>query len=169
MSSPRRERSYTAVQERRGAASAPHHCRPLKDHHRAGFFLLSLLLRKLSTAVCASTSQRKMYRRSLGRLAKQTDRILVRDPRNSNKPKVAAATVSQRRSEEVSSSNVAVPTPPPPPPVWSSPQQQQQRPVLPFEPSAQNQQSVGSTLGSYMLAGFGMGLGMILVRVVLGF
>ena len=40
---------------------------------------------------------------------------------------------------------------------------------LPFSPSDQNQQSVGSSLGSYMLAGVGVALGVTLVRVVIGF
>ena len=39
---------------------------------------------------------------------------------------------------------------------------------LPFAPSDQNQQSVGSTLGTYALAGVGMTLGFTLVRVLFG-
>lgn len=43
----------------------------------------------------------------------------------------------------------------------------QAKPV-PFAPSIQNQESVGSTLGSYALAGVGMTLGFALVRVLFG-
>lgn len=43
------------------------------------------------------------------------------------------------------------------------------RTPLPFEPTSQNQQSVGSSLASYALAGVGVTIGVILVRVVLGF
>jgi len=39
---------------------------------------------------------------------------------------------------------------------------------LPFGPSYENEQSVGSSLGSYALAGAGMALGFTLVRVVFG-
>ena len=39
---------------------------------------------------------------------------------------------------------------------------------LPFQPSQQNQQSVGSSLVSYGLAGVGVAMGMTLVRALLG-
>lgn len=91
-----------------------------------------------------------MYRRSLAVMAKQAGRTIVRDPR---KKKV----IAMARQETPIQQQVA-------------PQQQPvQPPPLPFEPSAQNQQSVGSTLGSYALAGVGVTLGVVLVRVVLGF
>jgi hypothetical protein len=44
-----------------------------------------------------------------------------------------------------------------------------QRSPLPFEPSQYNQQSVGSSLASYALAGVGVTMGVVLVRLVLGF
>jgi len=37
-----------------------------------------------------------------------------------------------------------------------------------FAPSEQNQQSIGSSLGSYALAGAGMAMGFALVRLVVG-
>jgi hypothetical protein len=39
---------------------------------------------------------------------------------------------------------------------------------LAFEPSAENQQSVGSSLGSYMLAGAGMAIGFSIVGAIFG-
>jgi hypothetical protein len=41
-------------------------------------------------------------------------------------------------------------------------------PTLPFEPSPANQQSVGSTMVSYALAGFGVTLGFVFVKVLFG-
>jgi hypothetical protein len=84
-------------------------------------------------------------------------RTIVRDPRI-KKPKAPAAAAAIVHRPEESPSNLGVPQ-----------QQQPPRPLMPFEPSAQNQQSVGSTLGSYALAGFGFTLGLVLVRVVFGF
>jgi hypothetical protein len=104
-----------------------------------------------------------MFRRSLGVLSKRTDRAIVRDPRVAKQRKATALVESsasgvqqhQEPSSVVPSQQPASPSAPPT--------------TLPFQPSTQNQQSVGSTIGSYVLAGFGVGLGMILVRVVLGF
>lgn len=45
---------------------------------------------------------------------------------------------------------------------------QEQRQPLAFEPSPENQHSVGSTLGSYMLAGAGMAIGFTLVGALFG-
>ena len=104
----------------------------------------------------AFSSQREdMFRRSLGALAKQGGRTLVRDPRKSSSNK--------RLLEAVGSS----PEQPQPPVAHQS--NNPPRPLLPFEPSQQNQESLGSSLVSYALAGVGVTLGVILVRVVLGF
>lgn len=90
-----------------------------------------------------------MIRRSVAVLAKQTGRrTIVRDPRKKSR----ALEVREKPPEE---NHVSVTN--------QSPR------VMPFEPSEQNQQSVGSTLGSYALAGVGVTLGVVLVRVVLGF
>ena len=47
-------------------------------------------------------------------------------------------------------------------------QQEQPPPPMPFQPSPQNQQSVGSTLASYSLAGAGMAMGVTLVGALFG-
>ena len=47
-------------------------------------------------------------------------------------------------------------------------EQQQQQPPMPFQPSPQNQQSVGSTLASYSLAGAGVAMGVTLVGALFG-
>jgi hypothetical protein len=105
-----------------------------------------------------------MFRRSLIVLAKRTDRVIVRDPRIAKQRKAtaliesSASEIQQQHHEHTAVVPSQQPASPSAPPT-----------ALPFEPSAQNQQSVGSTIGSYVLAGFGVGLGMILVRVVLGF
>ena len=44
----------------------------------------------------------------------------------------------------------------------------EQQPPMPFQPSPQNQQSVGSTLASYSLAGAGVAMGVTLVGALLG-
>lgn len=82
----------------------------------------------------------------------------MRDPRNKLKAvaKPATAVTTQQRRDPDGGSNVA-------------PLQQRRPPPMPFEPSAQNQHSVGSSLASYALAGIGVTLGVVLVRVVLGF
>ena len=95
-----------------------------------------------------------MYRRSLQILAQQTTRrTVVRDPRKRTK---LPSTASR---EVVPSKNSQAPVQ----------QQQQQRPPLPFEPTHQQQESIGSSMASYALAGVGVTLGVVLVRVILGF
>jgi hypothetical protein len=96
-----------------------------------------------------------MYRRSMIAFAQRT---VVRDPRI-KKPKSPSTSDASKALAPQADSN----TPP------SLSQHNVQRPPpLPFAPSDQNQGSIGSMVGSYMLAGFGMGLGVILVRVILG-
>jgi hypothetical protein len=77
-------------------------------------------------------------------------RTIIRDPRK--KKIIRSALVTQERS-----SNEVV-------------QHQQHsnetKPILPFEPSTQNQQSLG--LGSYGIAGAGVALGVTLVGAILG-
>ena len=105
-----------------------------------------------STTTHDSTcSKRKiMFRRSIYVLANRTGRTIVRDPRKT------------RSLPPVSSDGPSQATTPASQPL------QQQRP-LPFEPSQHNQESLGSSLVSYAIAGVGVSLGVILVRVVLGF
>ena len=90
-----------------------------------------------------------MFRRSAYNLANQASRTIVRDPRK--KKAVPAVKNSLGGGHPVSA--------PPPPPAQP----------LPFEPSQQNQESLGSSLASYALAGVGVSLGVILVRAVFGF
>jgi hypothetical protein len=87
-----------------------------------------------------------MYRRSLIALSKQTGRTIVRDPRKKIKRVPAIRPEDPSQVEQV------------PPPL----------PMQPFEPSNQNQESVGSTMASYVLAGIGVTLGFTLVRVIIG-
>lgn len=89
-----------------------------------------------------------MLRRSLVVLSRQAEkRTIVRDPRKRAVPAV--------RAEEQ--------------PTEIQPQQQQtNRNPLPFEPSQQNQQSVGSTLGSYAIMGAGVALGFAVVGAIFG-
>jgi hypothetical protein len=97
-------------------------------------------------------SQHDMYRRSIAAFSKQAGRTIVRDPRklktNKRLPVAQSAPTDHNVPAPLSE------------PTTRSP--------MPFEPSQHNQQSIGSSLGSYMLAGVGVTMGVILVRVVLG-
>lgn len=99
-----------------------------------------------------------MFRRSIRVLAHQTDRTIVRDPRVVKRSKPASDSVLSSEKRVGNQLKHATPLI----------KQDEVPPRLPFEPAAQNQESFGSMMGSYALAGFGMGLGMILVRVLLG-
>ena len=90
-----------------------------------------------------------MLRRSLAVLAKQSERQVVRDPR---KRRLPVAAVSQQDTS----------------PATTSQQNSLPRQPLPFEPSNQNQQSVGSSLASYMLAGAGVAIGFTIVGAIFG-
>lgn len=95
-----------------------------------------------------------MYKRSIVALSKQAGRTIVRDPRKRSKR--LPLVVPKDPSHEVEP--LQDPQPPPP-----------QRLPLPFQYSQQDQQSIGSTMASYAVTGFGVALGVTLVRVVLGF
>ena len=82
-----------------------------------------------------------MYRRTLIAAAAASKRTIVRDPRK------AASAVTKTTNGESSSSLQEQPPPPPPP------QMQQPQPPPPFAPSQANQESIGSSLASYALAG----------------
>jgi hypothetical protein len=92
-----------------------------------------------------------MLRRSVAVVAKQGERTIVRDPRKSRLPAVSSQ--NHNLPQEVPTHQAPMSPLPPPP----------------FAPSTHNQQSVGSSLASYALAGVGVTLGVVLVRVVLGF
>ena len=87
-----------------------------------------------------------MLRRSIIALSKQSGRTVVRDPRKKRVP----AVIQQQES---------------------TPDVQQGQPLgrpLPFQPTQQNQQAVGSTLGSYVLMGAGVALGFSLIGAIFG-
>lgn len=76
-------------------------------------------------------------------------RTIIRDPRKHKK--IRSALVAKQ--EERAANEVQL-------------HQQPKSPPLPFEPSSQNQQSLG--LGSYMLAGVGVAMGVTIVGAILG-
>ena len=92
-------------------------------------------------------------KRSLSAVSDGKKRKVVRDPRKGSKGTKAQMLVrmeeeeNNRRLQEIRNGD-------------------EKR--LPFSPSYENEQSVGSSLGSYALAGAGMALGFTLVRVVFG-
>mmetsp|Transcript_14077 Transcript_14077/g.21047 ORF Transcript_14077/g.21047 Transcript_14077/m.21047 type:complete len:93 (+) Transcript_14077:108-386(+) len=91
-----------------------------------------------------------MFRRTLVQLSKTAERTIVRDPRkNKLKPNPAAIVQQQQEQEHLKAR---------PPVPW---------PLAPGDHNEQSQ-SVGSSLGSYALAGAGMAMGFALVRVVFG-
>jgi hypothetical protein len=90
-----------------------------------------------------------MFKRTVVKLSKTTPdggRTIVRDPRKNK------AALSQLVKQEEQKEQQLV--------------NQQNFPS--FAPSEQNRQSIGSSLGSYALAGAGMSLGFILVGAVFG-
>ena len=79
--------------------------------------------------------------------SKSSQRTIIRDPRKAKRfPSRVVATIETEESSISNKSN--------------------QNPRLPFEPSAPNQQSLG--LGSYMLAGVGVAMGVTLVSAIFG-
>ncbi len=120
-------------------------------------------MRKNEHRIRAVKSGSNMYRRSLGALATQ-GRTIVRDPRKAKETvKAVPSTNSNGITHHPTESSNPIATHQQHQSLPSQPQQ-----PLPFAPTEQNQNSIGSMVGSYMLAGFGMGLGVILVRMVLG-
>jgi hypothetical protein len=87
-----------------------------------------------------------MFRRSVTVLSKQAERTIVRDPRKVRVPAVRAEESTEMQPTETT----------------------HQRQPMAFEPSPQDQQSVGSSLASYALAGAGMAIGFTLVGAVFG-
>ena len=87
-----------------------------------------------------------MIHRTAMQLSKKAGRTIVRDPRKRRVP-----SVQNNVPREVEES-----------------QQIPQRQPMAFEPSTDNQRAVGSTLGSYMLAGAGMAIGFSIVGAIFG-
>ena len=100
------------------------------------------------TANTAKTAAISSLRRFSSKTGKGSRRTVVRDPR---KKKIITPTSAVKVREDTEIQQTPV-TPP----------------AAPFAPSGQNQERVGSTLGSYALAGVGMTLGFTLVKVVFG-
>jgi len=92
-----------------------------------------------------------MFRQSAIRLSSK-GRTMIRDPRKTKKLH------EQRQSAVVASKEEHQPQ--------IHQQQSVSRPRMAFEPSTENQQSLG--LGSYMLAGVGIGMGVTLVGAIFG-
>ena len=92
-----------------------------------------------------------MFRRSIALLTKE-GRTIVRDPRKRRLPAV--------RTEETQNSQTSLLTP--------SQQTAPQKAPLPFQPTSENQQAVGSSLGSYVLMGAGMAVGFSIVGAIFG-
>ena len=95
-----------------------------------------------------------MLCRSLIRLSastKNTARTIVRDPRKKKSNPSSAALQLNRELNQVDNELNKPVTPP-----------------IPFAPSQENQDGVGSTLGSYVLAGVGVTMGFTLVKIILG-
>mmetsp|Transcript_1248 Transcript_1248/g.1909 ORF Transcript_1248/g.1909 Transcript_1248/m.1909 type:complete len:91 (+) Transcript_1248:202-474(+) len=90
-----------------------------------------------------------MFRPSSIAALSSKGRTIIRDPRKQKSIRSALVT----KQEERAANEVQV-------------HQQPQPPSLPFEPSTQNQQSLG--LGSYMLAGVGVAIGVTVVGAILG-
>jgi hypothetical protein len=87
-----------------------------------------------------------MLQRTRVLLSKKMGRTIVRDPRKQRVPSVRPEVPAEvQRSHEI-----------------------HQRQPMAFEPNSENQRSVGSTLGSYMLAGAGMAVGFSIVGAVFG-
>ena len=91
-----------------------------------------------------------MIRRSLVVLSKASKgRTVVRDPRKAKARKSALVEAPNHLPTEQNNDN-------------------SNNQPLPFQPSHQNQQSVGSTLASYSLAGAGVAMGVTLVGAIFG-
>lgn len=97
----------------------------------------------------------KMIRRSLAILSTKASRTIIRDPRKAKELREKAKEKA-RTAVAVQKENTSL--------QQQTPQHQQ--PPMAFEPSAQNQESLG--IGSYMLAGAGMALGFTLVGALFG-
>lgn len=83
----------------------------------------------------------------------------MRDPRKGRLPAAASASAS---SPAPARDHTQVQEFRPQPP------QRSQIQPLPFEPTPQNQQSLGSSLASYVLAGAGVAMGFMLVGAIFG-
>jgi uncharacterized protein GlcG (DUF336 family) len=99
-----------------------------------------------------------MIRRTLVILSTKASRTIIRDPRKAKELREKAKEKA-RTAVAVQKENTSL--------QQQTPQQQQQQQTpMAFEPSAQNQESLG--IGSYMLAGAGMALGFTLVGALFG-
>lgn len=94
---------------------------------------------------------------------KSSPRTIIRDPRKAKRVPTSSGVVAANNDTEHSSTNNNK---------HNLPLQQLQQPnalgqpKMPFEPTVQHQQSLG--LGSYMLAGVGVAMGVTLVSAIFG-
>ena len=93
---------------------------------------------------------------------KSSRRTIIRDPRKAKRVPTSSGVVAANNDTEHSSTNNNK---------HNLPLQQLQQPnafqpKMPFEPTVQHQQSLG--LGSYMLAGVGVAMGVTLVSAIFG-
>lgn len=96
-----------------------------------------------------------MIRRSLAIMSTKGSRTIIRDPRKAKELREKARNALVAVKKESSA-------------LQQQHQQQNEvaQPRMAFEPSAQNQQSLG--IGSYMLAGAGVALGFTVVGAIFG-
>ena len=98
-----------------------------------------------------------MFRRPVTALmSNKASRTIIRDPRKTKRIMQKAAVVAAR-DQENNNNNLQVHQPS---------QAEVGRPRMSFEPSVENQRSLG--LGSYMLAGVGVAMGVTLVGAIFG-
>jgi hypothetical protein len=94
--------------------------------------------------------------------SKSSGRTRIRDPRKAKSIQSSVGVAANKdSSEHLSTSNNKYY-----PPLQRLQQSNALKPQMPFEPSVQNQQSLG--LGSYMLAGVGVAIGVTLVSAIFG-
>ena len=96
-----------------------------------------------------------MFRRSIAILSAKGSRTIIRDPRKGKELREKAKERA-RSAVAVQNENSSL----------SQHEPQEGPPPMAFEPSAQNQESLG--LGSYVLAGAGMSLGFMIVGAIFG-
>mmetsp|Transcript_43254 Transcript_43254/g.73776 ORF Transcript_43254/g.73776 Transcript_43254/m.73776 type:complete len:102 (+) Transcript_43254:159-464(+) len=98
-----------------------------------------------------------MLRRSFTVLmSSKVSRTIIRDPRKAKSKRIKSSRAVVAAKDQDDSNNLQV----------QNPTDHQGRMPLPFEPSQQNQQSLG--LGSYMIAGVGVAMGVTLVGAIFG-
>ncbi len=94
-----------------------------------------------------------MFRRPFTAMANKASRTIIRDPRKAKRIQKAAVVAAREKEDDSLQAH-------------QPPQHEISQPRMSFEPSPENQQSLG--LGSYMLAGVGVAMGVTLVGAIFG-